>query len=167
MPDFSVSSPQLLVRPAKQTELPPLKRMGRGPSLDYLTYANGPRQVGARNAVAGGVASFLRMGAEWANEKSLSVWLRKWLENNEQTIVQKLQQHGHRAFVVQVNYAVSDSFEVRHFMGRNIYLLGTVPTTSDVGQILTEQLLYGARVDEIPRNGTRFQYAYLVGERKV
>lgn len=164
MPNFAASSDKLQVRPVQQNELPPIKRMGRGPSLDHFTYANGPRQTAMRaNGAAGGAALF-RMGMEALNEKSLNVWLRKWLENNENTIVQKMQQHGHSVFVLQVNYAVSDSFETRQFMSRDIYLLGTLPSTNDVGQILTPQKLYGPSADVTPNRGTKFQYAYLVGQ---
>ncbi len=164
MPNFSTSSDRLQVRPVQQNELPPIKRMGRGPSFDYLSYENGPRQMATRANAVGGAASLFRMGMEALNERSLGVWLRKWLQNNEATITQKMQQHGHAAFVLQVNYAVSDSFETRQFMARDIYLLGTVPSTKDAGQILTAEKLYGPSVDAIPNRGTRFQYAYLVGE---
>ncbi|MEO9338549.1 hypothetical protein ABFT80_13990 [Mesorhizobium sp. SB112] len=166
MPNFDVSSQKVHVRPVHQSELPPLRRMGRGPNLDYMTYASGPRQMGARNARAGARGSALQMVMSAANENSLAVWLKGWLRNNETSIVQQMEAKGHSTFVLQVNYQVSDSFENRVFESRDIYLLGTVPTQNDVGTILTEERLYGPQMDVTPRTKlTKLQYAYLVGRK--
>lgn len=166
MPNFNVSSSRLHVRPVRQTELPPNRRMGRGPTFEYLAYRQGPREVGIRGAAGAGAAALFRMGAEAVNEYSLTPWLRTWLKNNEDKIVSQLDAEQHSVFVVQVNYAVAQTFETRAYLARSIHLLGTVPGVDDVDDILTEDLLYGPKVDAIPpNNATRFLYAYLVGVR--
>ncbi|SFU10949.1 hypothetical protein [Mesorhizobium sp. YR577] len=168
MPNFSVSSPKLRVRPLAEADLAPVKRMGRGPSLEHLTYASGPREFGARNATAGAAAALFRQGSEALNEYALTHALKVWLENNEAKIVAEMSASGSQAFVVQVNYAVTPSFETRVFMGRGIYLLGYAPSRSDVSKILTPERLYGPSVDATPSNrATKYVYAYLVGERTV
>ena len=165
MPNFNVTTPQFRVRPVSQSELPPVQRMGRGPSLDHLTYANGPRQYNNRMAVGGAVAAAVSYVAGGINEASLSVWLKNWLKANQGKINQQLLRNQHSVFIVQVNYAVGNSFGNQMFLSRDIYLLGTVPTTKDVGIILTPDVLYGPQMDAIPNYATKFQYAYLVGER--
>ncbi|MCF1466166.1 hypothetical protein GOZ89_03865 [Agrobacterium vitis] len=167
MPDFDVSSSRLKMKPFNSNDVSePMSRMGRGPSLDYITYAPGPREVASRNAVGGAAASVLRMGSEALNSYALTHWAKKWLENNETKILAKLMETGDGAFVVQVNYMESDANETRTYLSRDIYLLGTVPKTSDAGRILTADLMYGPKIDaQRPNNSIKFRYAYLVGER--
>ena len=165
MPNFNVTTPQFRVRPVSQNELPPVQGMRRGPSLEYLTYANGPRQYNSRMAAGGAVAAAVSYISGGINEASLSVWLKNWLKANQGKINQQLLRNQHSVFIVQVNYAVGNSFGNQMFLSRDIYLLGTVPTTKDVGTILTPDVLYGPQVDAIPNYATKFQYAYLVGER--
>lgn len=167
MPNFNVSSSRLHLRPAAHSELsPPRRRMARGPSFEYLSYGAGPREFAARNAAAGSAVALFRQGAEALNEYSLTPWLRNWLKKNESSIISQMDEKGHSAFVVQVNYAVANSFETRVFMSRSIHLLGTVQALDDVSAILTPERLYGPKVDEIPPNRvTRFEYEYLVGQR--
>lgn len=167
MPDFDVSSSRLKMKPYNgDSASQPMSRMGRGPSLDYITYAPGPREVAARNAVGGAAASALRMGSEALNSYALTHWVAKWLENNETKILSKMMEKGDGAFVVQVNYMESDAFETRTYLSRDIYLLGTVPKVSDAGKILTPDLMYGPKMDiQRPNNSIKLRYAYLVGER--
>ncbi|MFT4180700.1 MAG: hypothetical protein QM636_02150 [Rhizobium sp.] len=165
MVDFSVSSPALQMEPARQTDLPPVKRAGRGPSYDYFSYQSGPREFAARGQAMGAAASLFRMFAEKTNEMSLTHWLKRWLGNNEAHIIREMDTNHHSTFVAQFNYSVSDG-ETRVLMARGAYLLGTVASRADVGKILTPDFLYGPRIDAIPPNGTLFQTVYLVGGRK-
>ncbi|MEZ2223275.1 hypothetical protein [Rhizobium sp. RCC_161_2] len=165
MVDFSVSSPALQMEPVRQTDLPPIRRAGRGPSYDYFSYQSGPREFAARGQAMGAAASLFRMFSEKANEMSLTHWLQRWLRNNEPNIIREMDTNHHSTFVAQFNFSVSDG-ETRVFMARGAYLLGTVASRADVGKILTQDFLYGPRIDAIPPNGTLFQTAYLVGGRK-
>jgi hypothetical protein len=165
MPNFNVTTSQFRVRPVSQSELPPVQAMGRGPSLDYLTYANGPRQFNSRMAAGGAVAAAVSSVSAGLNEASLTVWLKNWLKANQVKISEQLLRNNHSVFVIQVNYAVANSFGNRMFLSRDIYLLGTVPTVKQIDTILTADVLYGPKLDAIPNNATQFQYAYLVGER--
>ncbi|MBP1853440.1 hypothetical protein [Rhizobium halophytocola] len=168
MPDFNVESDRLKMRIANpDDQSKAMTRMGRGPSLDYITYAPGPRDVGARNARGGAAAAGLRMAAEAFNSYSLHHWLEKWLENNQGKILEAMMAKGHRAFVVQFNYSENNFAETRSYFPRNAFLAGTVPTAADSGEVLTAQFMYGPKADAIPPNSsTKFRYAYLVGELK-
>ncbi|NTJ44611.1 hypothetical protein G6L28_18615 [Agrobacterium larrymoorei] len=165
MPNFAVSTRTFSVRPVKQDEIVPVQTMRRGPDSSYQSLPDGPRQYNARLAVGGARAAVVSQAMGMANEHSLSVWLKKWLDVNETKIQEALLSNGHSAFALQVNYAVGNSFGNRMFMSRDIYLLGTVPTKADIGTILTNELMFGPKVDAVPNNATKFQYAYLVGER--
>jgi hypothetical protein len=165
MVDFSVLSPALQMEPVKQTDLPPVRRAGRGPSYDYFSYQSGPREFAARGQAMGAAASLFRMFSEKANEMSLTHWLQRWLRNNEAHIIRELDINHHSVFVAQFNYSVSDG-ETRVLMARGAYLLGTVPNRADIGKILTPQVLYGPGMHETLPNGTLFQMVYLVGGRK-
>ncbi|KAA1177376.1 hypothetical protein FP026_24665 [Rhizobium tropici] len=165
MVDFSVSSPALQMEPVKQTDLPPIKRAGRGPSYDYFSWPQGPREYAARNQAAGAFASGIRSLAEKANEMSLTHWLQVWLRNNEPHIIREMDINHHSVFVAQFNYTVTDG-EVRTYMVRGAYLLGTVTSRADIGKILTPEALYGPSMRETVPNGTLYQIAYLVGGRK-
>ncbi len=165
MVDFSVSSPALQMEPVRQTDLPPMRRAGRGPSYDYFSYPSGPREFAARNQAMGAAASLFRMFSEKANEMSLTHWLQRWLRNNEANIIREMDTNHHSVFVAQFNYSVTDG-ETRAYMARGAYLLGTVASRGEIGKILTPEVLYGPGMHETLPNGTLFQMAYLVGGRK-
>ncbi|KQQ55173.1 hypothetical protein ASF69_18820 [Rhizobium sp. Leaf311] len=165
MPNFAVSTGSFTVRPVREDEVVPVKRMGRGPDLSYLTQADGPRQLNSRMAVGGAVAAVFSQISGGVNEYSLSVWLKKWLKANDAKIKQAMLEKGHSAFAVQVNYAVGNSFGNQMFMSRDIYLLGTAPSAKEIGTVLTPELMFGPKIDDVPNNATKFKYAYLVGER--
>jgi len=165
MVDFSVSSPALQMELVKQTDLPPARRVGRGPSYDYSSYQSDPREFAAHGKAMGAAASLFRMFSERANEMSLTHWLQRWLHNNEARIIREMDTSEHSAFVAQFNYSVSDG-ETRVLMARGAYLLGSVPNRADIGKILTPQVFYGPSMHETLSNGTLFQIVYLVGGRK-
>jgi len=125
----------------------------------------GPREYAARNQAAGAFASGIRTLAEKANEMSLTHWLQVWLRNNEPHIIREMDINRHSVFVAQFNYTVTDG-EVRTYMVRGAYLLGTVASRADIGKILTPEALYGPSMRETVPNGTLYQIAYLVGGRK-
>ena len=165
MPNFAVSTDSFTVRPVRQEEVVPVQRMGRGPDLSYMSLPDGPRQLNARMAAGGAVAAVFSQISGGLNEGALSVWLRKWLRANDAKIKQALLEKGHSAFALQVNYAVGNSFGNQMFMARDIYLLGTAPSAKDIGSVLTPELMFGPKIDDVPNNATKFKYAYLVGER--
>lgn len=165
MVDFSVSSPVLKMEPVKQTDLPPIRRAGRGPSYDYFSWPSGPREYAARNQAAGAFASGLRSVMEKANEMSLTHWLTVWLRDNEAHIIREMDINHHSVFVAQFNYTVTDG-EARTYMARGAYFLGTVASRADIGKILTPEVLYGPSMRETVPNGTLYQIAYLVGGRR-
>lgn len=166
MPNFSVSTDNFIVRPVRQDEVVAPQKMGRGPDLSYMSLPDGPRQFNQRAAVGGAAAAVFSQAAAALNEGAISVWLRKWIRANEAKISQALLQHGHSAFALQVNYAVANSFGNQMFLSRDIYLVGTAPTTKEIGTVLTSDVMFGPKADAIPNNATKFKYAYLVGERR-
>lgn len=166
MPNFSVQSEKLIVRPVRQNDIEPSRGMKRGPDLRYMTLPDGPRQFNDRAQRGGAVAAAVQFASSTLNEASLSVWLRKWLEARQVSIQEEMLKKGHGAFVLQVNYAIGNSFGSQVYMSRDIYLLGTVPTTADAKDILTPEKLFGPSVDAIPNNATKYQYAYLIGQRR-
>lgn len=165
MPNFSVSSKKLIVRPVQNYDLQPVSGMKRGPDLQYMTLPDGPRQFNERSQMAGAAAAAVQYAATTINEASLSVWVRKWLQAHEVSIQEEMLKKAHGAFVLQVNYAVGNSFGTRVFMSRDIYLLGTVPTTAEASEILTPQKLFGPSADVTPNYATKYHYAYLIGQR--
>lgn len=165
MPNFAVSTDSFSVRPVRQDEVVPVQRMGKGPDLSYMSLPDGPRQLNARMAAGGALAATVNKVSGGFNEYSLSVWLKKWLKANDAKIKQAMLEKGHSAFAVQVNYAVGNSFGNQMFMSRDIYLLGTAPSAKEIGTILTPELMFGPKIDDVPNNATKFKYAYLVGER--
>jgi hypothetical protein len=166
MPNFSVQSDKLIVRPVQQSDIEPPKGMKKGPDLRYMTLPDGPRQFNDRMQRGGAVAAAVQYAATSLNEASVSVWVRKWLQAHEVEIQEKMLKQGHGAFVLQVNYAVGNSFGTQVFMSRDIYLLGTIPMTTDAKQILTPEKMFGPQVDAIPNNATKYRYAYLIGQRR-
>lgn len=166
MPSFDVSTDSFVVRPVRQDEVVPVQRMGKGPDLSYMSQADGPRQLNARMAAGGAVAAAFSKISGGVNEYSLTVWLKKWLKANDSKIKQALLEKGHSAFALQVNYAVGNSFGTQMFMSRDIYLLGTAPSSKEIGTILTPELMFGPKIDDVPNNATKFKYAHLVGERR-
>lgn len=163
MPNFTTSSDKLMVRPVRASELPALARMARGPSFNHFAHEHGSRQRAIRSRAAD-AAALLRRSAQGPNEQSVNVWLSKWLKRNEASIVAQMEKNGDTAFVLQVNYAVSDNFEARQYLTRDVELLGSVPSLKQVDRILTEQTLIGMLMTAVPKIGVRFQQAYLVGE---
>jgi len=165
MPNFSVSTDSFVVRPVREDEVVPVKRMGKGPDLSYMSLPDGPRQLNARMAVGGAIAAAVSQVSGGVNEYSLTVWLKKWLAANDARIKQAMLSKGHSAFALQVNYAVGNSFGNQMFMSRDIYLLGTAPSAKEIGSILTPELMFGPKIDDVPNYATKFKYTYLVGER--
>lgn len=165
MPNFAVSTDSFVVRPVRQEEVIPVQRMGKGPDTSYMSLPDGPRQFNSRMAAGGAVAAVFSQISGGVNEYSLSVWLKKWLKANDAKIKQALLQKGHGAFALQVNYAIGNSFGNQVFMSRDIYLLGTAPKAEEIGSVLTPELMFGPKIDDVPNYATKFKYAYLVGER--
>jgi len=166
MPNFNLQSQKLIVRPAQATDVAKPAGMKRGPDLSYMTLPDGPRQFNERMQMGGAVAAAVQYASKTINETSLSVWVRKWLQAHEASIQEEMLKKGHGAFVLQVNYSLGNSFGSQVFMSRDIYLLGTVPSTADASQILTQEKLFGPSVDATPNYATKYLYAYLVGERR-
>lgn len=165
MPNFAVSTDSFVVRPVREDEVVPAQRMGKGPDSSYMSLPDGPRQFNSRMAAGGAVAAVFSQISGGVNEYSLSVWLKKWLKANDAKIKQALLQKGHGAFALQVNYAIGNSFGNQVFMSRDIYLLGTAQSGKEIGTVLTPELMFGPKIDDVPNNATKFKYAYLVGER--
>lgn len=165
MPNFAVSTDSFVVRPVRQDEVVPVQRMGKGPDSSYMSLPDGPRQFNSRMAAGGAVAAVFSQISGGVNEYSLSVWLKKWLKANDAKIKQALLQKGHGAFALQVNYAIGNSFGNHVFMSRDIYLLGTAQSGKEIATVLTPELMFGPKIDDVPNNATKFKYAYLVGER--
>lgn len=166
MPDFAVSTDFFVVRPVRQEEVIPVQRMGRGPDSSYMSLPDGPRQFNSRMAAGGAVAAAFSQISSGVNEYSLSVWLKKWLKAHDAKIRQAMMEKGHGAFALQVNYAIGNSFGNQVFMSRDIYLLGTAPTAKEIGTVLTPEVMFGPKIDDVPNYATKFKYAYLVGERR-
>ena len=165
MLDFNISSRNFRLRPIVQADVPPPSSMKRAPSYDYFSMASGPRQYNARLSRHQARGAALQYVASAVNQRSVTGGVSLWLKNQEQTIRKSLQDNGHSAFVVQVNYAVSDATGNQTFMLRSVHLLGTVPTSADAGRILTPETLYGPQMDATPSNASICHlYVYLLGE---
>jgi hypothetical protein len=153
------------MEPVKQTDLPPIRRAGRGPSYDYMLYEDGPRAVAARGAAMAAAASALRSLVEKANEMSLTAWLSHWLRDNEMKIVKTMNDDHHSMFIAQFNFTITDT-ETREYRALGAYLLGTIPARAEIGKILTADLLYGPQIRETLPNGVLFERVFLVGARR-
>ncbi len=182
MPDLSVNSTLLSVRPLTYKEMPAPRGMRSPPNLNYTKYDNKyARYYGERHNAAGAVGSILKMGMQALNEGMIGIKLKQWLTKNEKSIIAqmstatspfllngKLENRKCNAFVASVVYTASTGNDSVYYMYKDTTLVGFIPTPADVGIFVNDASVNGAKFTEKLNNPNAVTMSvWLLGQKRV
>lgn len=150
MPIFKLATQQLCLMPVSAKELFPSQQ-----AMQHPARTDGLPQHYMRTGFAGA----------HRNEGVLSCQLKSWLRSNEALIIEMLEQSGHSAFAVEMNYALANSSADYVVLPCKISILGTAVTLDEVSTIFSAGTPYGFKPKCASSRLPEFCCAYFVGQR--
>ncbi|KXF77929.1 hypothetical protein ATN84_24755 [Paramesorhizobium deserti] len=150
MPIFKLATQQLCLMPVGARELLPTQQTTQHPAR-----TGGLPQHHMRTGFA----------SAHPNEGLLFCRLKSWLRSNEALIIEMLEQSGHSAFAVEMNYALANSNADCVVLPCNISILGTAATLDEVSSIFPAGTPYGFKPRLASSSLPELRYTYFVGQR--